>query len=53
LNRLCFTDDDMEIVAYYLLVNNKVSHVVFICYTLQKEGTFGMTYFNYEMVLLK
>lgn len=26
------TDDDMEIVAYYLLLNNKVSDILFNCH---------------------
>jgi hypothetical protein len=38
LNRLSLTDNDMEIVAYYLLQINKVSHVVFVFLLLKSRG---------------
>lgn len=30
-------DDDMEIVAYYLLQNKKVSDVVYFCYVANEK----------------
>jgi len=53
LNSLSLTDNDMQIVAYYLLQTNKVGNVVFVFYCEKAENKFDNAYFNYYMILLK
>jgi len=39
LNGLSLTDNDMEIVAYYLLQINQVSHILFVFFLVKEQRT--------------